>query len=162
MCSFNTPERVSCAAWIEHASEGALLVTGSGTSFYFYHGLIFVDDDVVTVYNVHGARHAYVTSWSGFIEALPTRSKPGLTMDWCPWRRELVLAGNSRLVKIWDLEKGQCTNEMATRSQSCVVSVVKDKIGGDLVVAGCDDGSVRVLDRRLPSRERYASIIVEN
>jgi len=47
------------------------------------------------------------------------------------------------------------TQDIRTSSESCITTITSDRLRGDLIVAGCGDGYVRVYDRRLPPKESY-------
>lgn len=45
------------------------------------------------------------------------------------------------------------SQDILTRSNSCVTSIASDQVAGDIVVAGFGDGAIRAYDTRLPPRE---------
>lgn len=62
-------------------------------------------------------------------------------------------------LKIWDLHKELCTDSIPTHIKSCVTSLTTDTISGGFVVgAGFGDGTVLLLDKRLPNTNQHQII----
>jgi len=65
-------------------------------------------------------------------------------------KNETVIAsGNVDVLKVWDINRELCVQDIPTTCTSCITCLTSDKAeGSKLIVAGCWDGSVRLFDRR--------------
>ncbi|MPC18779.1 Regulatory-associated protein of mTOR [Portunus trituberculatus] len=66
----------------------------------------------------------------------------------------MVVGGDSRTIRLWDLKAERRTSELPTGGDSSsIVTALHSHQAGPWVVAGFSDGYVRVLDRRLSSNK---------
>jgi regulator-associated protein of mTOR len=71
----------------------------------------------------------------------------------CNWQQNrgvLIVSGDVKVIKIWDVTKELCVVDIATRVNSSVTSITSDQTAGDIFIASFDDGVIRVYDRRRP------------
>ena len=95
-----------------------------------------------------------MTAWRALPQLVPsTHAESGLICEWQQVRGRLVAGGNAKDLKVWDGSTEVCTQDIATRSNSCVTSLTSDQVMGDVVVAGFGDGAVRVYDLREAPRQ---------
>eukprot|EP01138_Halocafeteria_seosinensis_P008891 gb/GECG01009087.1/.p1 GENE.gb/GECG01009087.1/~~gb/GECG01009087.1/.p1 ORF type:complete len:2296 (+),score=216.87 gb/GECG01009087.1/:1-6888(+) len=76
----------------------------------------------------------------------------GLLTSWIPCNGSLAVAGNSPFVRVWDLDCAQCIGLMPSGSDSCVTSLTTSWPGSGVLVAGCGNGTITLLDTRDPQR----------
>lgn len=61
--------------------------------------------------------------------------------------------GDVKIIRVWDAPRELCLVDIPARSSSSITSLSSDQVAGNIFIAGFDDGSLRVYDRRLDSRE---------
>ncbi|XP_026286315.1 regulatory-associated protein of mTOR isoform X3 [Frankliniella occidentalis] len=129
--------------------------------------LVGADDGSIRLWNHQSALHgvasstgglSLVSAWQALAEAQPTaralngvsehggRSSSGLVVSWEQQTLNMVVSGDVRVVRLWDANQELRVRDIPTECDSCVTSLSSD---GQLIVAGCGDGSIRVFDRRL-------------
>ncbi|KAJ3117290.1 hypothetical protein HK098_006306 [Nowakowskiella sp. JEL0407] len=102
-------------------------------------------------------RHLNTWSFSGPIVSTPTFPTlnssgsvvNGLVCDWQQASGVLLVSGDVKMIKIWDMERELCIQDVPTNSNSALTSITSDRMSGNLMVAGFNDGVVRVYDSRL-------------
>ena len=93
-----------------------------------------------------------VTAFRGLSDLVPSNRNAGLVFDWQQGQGKALVAGDTRVIKVWNAATEMCTAEFPARSGSCVTSLTGDQVAGDIFVAGFGDGAVRVFDQRLSAR----------
>ena len=63
-----------------------------------------------------------------------------------------------KVFRVWDAQRELCVLDIPARSTSSITSITSDQVAGDVFVAGFDDGSLRVYDRRLDARESMVQL----
>lgn len=125
--------------------------------------LVGADDGSLRLFNHQSALHgvasstgglSLVAAWQALAEAPPTpksvNASSGLVVSWEQQTLTMVVSGDVRVVRFWDAEQELRVRDIPTDCNSCVTSLSSD---GQIVVAGCGDGSIRVFDRRLSQNE---------
>lgn len=125
--------------------------------------LVGAEDGSVRLYNHQSALYgvasstgglSLVSSWQALAEAPPTtkslNASSGLVVSWEQPTLTLVVSGDVRVVRFWDANQELRVRDIPTDCNCCVTSLSSD---GQLVVAGCGDGSVRLFDRRLSQND---------
>ncbi|EGV66317.1 hypothetical protein CANTEDRAFT_119188 [Yamadazyma tenuis ATCC 10573] len=94
-----------------------------------------------------------VASWRALTDLLLTAKSTGLICEWQQSRGSLLVTGDVKIIRVWDAPRELCLVDIPARSTSAITSITSDQVAGDIFVAGFDDGSLRVYDRRLDPRE---------
>ncbi|OJJ51360.1 hypothetical protein ASPZODRAFT_87629 [Penicilliopsis zonata CBS 506.65] len=118
--------------------DQALLMTGSS-------------DGVLKVYkNYESAKDVeIVTAFRALPELIPSNRNAGLVFDWQQGQGKALVAGDVKVIRVWNAATEVCTNDIPARSGSCITSLTSDQVAGNIFVAGFGDGAVRVFDQRL-------------
>jgi len=72
----------------------------------------------------------------------------GLVLAWQPSTELAVAGGNADVLKLWDVSRELCVQDLPTQATSAVTCIMADKNDGRVIISGCADGSLRVFDRR--------------
>ncbi|KAG7661086.1 KOG1 [[Candida] subhashii] len=94
-----------------------------------------------------------VAGWRALTDLLLTSKSSGLVSEWQQSRGSLLVSGDVKIIRIWDAPRELCLVDIPARSSSSITALTSDQVAGNIFIAGFDDGSVRVYDRRLDSRE---------
>lgn len=94
-----------------------------------------------------------VSAWRALTDMLLTSKSSGLVTEWLQSRGSLLVSGDVKIIRVWDAPRELCLVDIPARSSSSITSLTSDQVSGNMIVAGFDDGSMRVYDRRLDSRE---------
>lgn len=94
-----------------------------------------------------------VTGWRALTDLLLTSKSTGLVSEWQQSRGSLLVSGDVKIIRIWDAPRELCLLDIPARSSSSITSLTSDQVAGDIFIAGFDDGTIRVYDTRLDSRE---------
>ncbi|KAJ5095649.1 Armadillo-like helical [Penicillium alfredii] len=118
--------------------DQALLMTGSsdGVLKLFRHYESVQDIEVVTAFRA-------------LPELIPSNRNAGLVFDWQQGQGKALVAGDVKVIRVWNAATEVCTNDIPARSGSCITSLTSDQVAGNIFVAGFGDGAVRVFDQRL-------------
>lgn len=111
-------------------------------------------DGVLKVYrNYHNpAEVKVITAFRALTELIPSNKNAGLVFDWQQGQGKALVAGDVKVIKVWNAATELCVGDIPARSSSCVTSLTSDKVAGHIFVAGFGDGVVRVFDQRLNPR----------
>jgi regulatory associated protein of mTOR len=111
-------------------------------------------DGILRVFrNYESPAHiSLVTAFRGLTELIPSNRNAGLVFDWQQGQGKALVAGDVKVIKVWNAATEVCTADIPARSSSCVTSLTGDQVAGQVFVAGFGDGAVRVFDQRLRSR----------
>ncbi|KAL2263423.1 hypothetical protein VTK26DRAFT_6884 [Humicola hyalothermophila] len=122
--------------------DQALLMTGSS-------------DGVIRVYHNYDSDEGVVlaSSWRALTHMVPSNVNSGMVFEWQQVNGQVLVAGDERVIRIWNAGQEMCTHEIPARSGSCVTSLTSDQMTGNLFVAGFGDGAIRVFDTRLKPQE---------
>lgn len=94
-----------------------------------------------------------LTAWQALPEGHTPKSKHyvGLLTSWHQKSHCLVVGGDSKFLRCWDVNRELNLCDLPTDSDSfvCVLSSAPN----ELIAAGCGDGSVRLFDKRLPPND---------
>ncbi|RAL10379.1 ubiquitin-binding TORC1 subunit KOG1 [Aspergillus homomorphus CBS 101889] len=118
--------------------DQALLMTGSS-------------DGVLKVFRNYESAHdvEIVTAFRALPELIPSNRNAGLVLDWQQGQGKALVAGDVKVIRVWNAATEVCTNDIPARSGSCITSLTSDQVAGNIFVAGFGDGAVRVFDQRL-------------
>ncbi|CAG5135311.1 unnamed protein product [Candidula unifasciata] len=94
-----------------------------------------------------------VTAFRGLSEIVPSERGSGIVTEWEQETATLIISGNARIIRLWDMQREKTICDINTGAESCVTSLASDPMGKSLLIAGCGDGSVRLFDRRMNPTE---------
>ena len=81
------------------------------------------------------------------------KQNAGLVFDWQQGQGRLLVAGDDRVIRVWQAGHELSIADIPARSGSCITSLTSDQVEANLFIAGFGNGSVRAYDQRLPTRE---------
>ncbi|KAL3477747.1 raptor N-terminal caspase like domain-containing protein [Aspergillus californicus] len=118
--------------------DQALLMTGSS-------------DGVLKVFRHYESAKMVeiVTAFRALPDSIPSNRNAGLVLDWQQGQGKALVAGDTKVIRVWNAATEVCTNDIPARSGSCITSLTSDQVAGNIFVAGFGDGAVRVFDQRL-------------
>ncbi|XP_012221009.1 regulatory-associated protein of mTOR isoform X6 [Linepithema humile] len=102
-----------------------------------------------------------LTAWQALADVQPaTKTSSGmehqaiarLVTKWEQESLTLAVTGDVRIVRLWDAETELKKQDIPTGADCCTTCLDVDGTGA-IMALGCGDGSVRLLDRRLPPAE---------
>ena len=99
-----------------------------------------------------------VTAFRGLSDLVPSNRNAGLVFNWQQGQGKALVAGDTKVIKVWNAATEVCTSEIPARSGSCVTSLTGDQVAGQVFVAGFGDGAVRVFDQRLSVRSACVKV----
>lgn len=99
-----------------------------------------------------------VAGWRALTDLLLTSKSSGLISEWQQSRGSLLVSGDVKIIRVWDAPRELCISDIPARSSSSITSLTSDQVAGNIFIAGFDDGSLRVYDRRLDSRESMVQV----
>ncbi|KXT13411.1 hypothetical protein AC579_9916 [Pseudocercospora musae] len=121
----------------------AMLMTGSS-------------DGVLKIYRDYDDPNkiSHVSSFRALNDLVPSdRGGSGLVFDWQQGQGKALVAGDDRVVRVWQVGQELCVNDIHTRSSACITSLTSDQVEGNVFVAGFGNGSVKAYDQRKPGAE---------
>ncbi|KAF2703927.1 WD repeat-containing protein-like protein mip1 [Pleomassaria siparia CBS 279.74] len=89
-----------------------------------------------------------VTAFRALTDLVPSNKNAGLVFDWQQGRGLVLVAGDVKVIRVWNAGTEICTSDIPARSGSCITSLTSDQVEGDVFTAGFGDGAVRVYDQR--------------
>ncbi|ORY09191.1 raptor N-terminal caspase like domain-domain-containing protein [Clohesyomyces aquaticus] len=115
----------------------ALLMTGSS-------------DGVIKIFRDYDKRGKteLVSAFRALVDLVPSNKNAGLVFDWQQGRGSVLVAGDVKVIRVWNAGTEICSTEIPARSGSCITSLTSDQVEGDVFIAGFGDGAVRVYDQR--------------
>ncbi|KAF2230305.1 putative TORC1 growth control complex subunit Kog1 [Viridothelium virens] len=131
--------------------DQALLMTGSS-------------DGVIKVFRDYESQKKVelVSAFRALTDLVPSNRNAGLVFDWQQGRGSMLVAGDVKVIRIWNAGTEICTNDIPARSGSCVTSLTVDQLEGDVFIAGFGDGAVRVYDQRCRPAEAMVKVWKEH
>ncbi|VDD76559.1 unnamed protein product [Mesocestoides corti] len=102
-----------------------------------------------------GMRPTLLTAWVGFESLLPLTTKSsgssGLVTNWsdCSSHNLLLVSGDVRVVRLFDLDQEACIRDLSTNADVPVTRLAR--ADDNLLAAGFADGTVKIFDARLPN-----------
>ncbi|ODV95287.1 hypothetical protein PACTADRAFT_50034 [Pachysolen tannophilus NRRL Y-2460] len=127
--------------------DSPLLLTGSS-------------DGTIRLYkNFHSIKDLkMVSAWRGLTDLLLTSRSSGLISEWQQSRGSLLVTGDVKIIRLWDAPREMCIVDIPARSTSAITSITSDQVAGNIFTCGFVDGSIRVYDRRLSSRDSMVKL----
>lgn len=117
-------------------------------------------DGVLKIYRNYeeNAKVKVITAFRALTELVPSNRNAGLVFEWQQGSGKALVAGDTKIIKIWNAATEVCTLDIPARSSSCVTSLTSDQVRGEIFVAGFGDGVVRVFDQRLNPRTSLVKV----
>ncbi len=133
--------RISDMKFINEDDQ-AFLMTGSS-------------DGVIRVYRGYDSdsKIELASSWRALTHMVPSNVASGMVFDWQQVTGTVLVAGDVRVIRVWNAGHETCIADIPARSGSCVTSLASDQMTGNIFVAGFGDGAIRVFDMRLRPQE---------
>ncbi|KAI1511318.1 hypothetical protein A1F97_03072 [Pyrenophora tritici-repentis] len=133
----NPPESKITEVRFINEDDQALLMTGSS-------------DGVIKIFRNYDRKGEteLVTGFRALTDLVPSNKNAGLVFDWQQGRGLILVAGDVKVIRVWNAGTEVCTNDLPARSGSCITSLTSDQVEGDVFVAGFGDGAIRVYDQR--------------
>ncbi|PSN70030.1 WD repeat-containing protein-like protein mip1 [Corynespora cassiicola Philippines] len=131
-----TNSRITDVRFINEDDQ-ALLMTGSS-------------DGVIKIFRNYDTKGKteLVTAFRALTDLVPSNRNAGLVFDWQQGRGLMLVAGDMRVIRVWNAGTEICTSDIPARSGSCITSLTSDQVEGDVFIAGFGDGAIRVYDQR--------------
>lgn len=117
--------------------DQALLMTGSSD------GVIKIFRNYESQKNVE-----LVASYRALTDLVPSTHNAGLVFEWQQGQGRVLVAGDLRVIRVWQAGSELSVADIPARSGSCVTSLTSDQVEGNILIAGFGDGAVRVYDQR--------------
>ncbi|KAF2207340.1 hypothetical protein CERZMDRAFT_51226 [Cercospora zeae-maydis SCOH1-5] len=118
--------------------------------------MIGSSDGVIKIYRDYDdlKKITHVSSFRALNDLVPsTGGTSGLVFDWQQGQGKALVAGDDRVVRVWQVGQELCVNDIHTRSSACITSLTSDQVEGNVFVAGFGNGSVKAYDQRRPNAE---------
>ena len=106
----------------------------------------------------HPTKVEVVTAFRALTELIPSNKNAGLVFDWQQGQGKALVAGDVKVIKVWNAATEVCTNDIPARSSSCITSLTSDQVAGQIFIAGFGDGCIRVFDQRQNPRTAMVKI----
>ncbi|KAF2131964.1 WD repeat-containing protein-like protein mip1 [Dothidotthia symphoricarpi CBS 119687] len=112
--------------------------------------MIGSSDGVIKIFRNYDtkAKTELVTAFRALTDLVPSNKNAGLVFDWQQGRGLVLVAGDVKVIRVWNAGTEVCTSDIPARSGSCITSLTSDQVEGDVFVAGFGDGAIRVYDQR--------------
>ncbi|KAL8704231.1 MAG: hypothetical protein Q9201_002608 [Fulgogasparrea decipioides] len=129
--------RINEARFINEDDQ-ALLLTGSS-------------DGIIKIFRNYESEKSIelVSAFRALTDLVPSTKNAGLVLDWQQGQGKLLVAGDVKVIRVWNAATEICTSDIPARSSSPLTSLTTDAVAGHIVIAGYGDGAVRVFDQRL-------------
>ena len=107
-------------------------------------------DGVIRIYRHYDSDEGIelASAWRALTHMVPSNVNSGMVFDWQQVSGRLLVAGDVKVIRVWEAGREVCVADINARSGSCVTSLTSDQMTGDIFVAGFGDGAVRVFDIR--------------
>lgn len=117
-------------------------------------------DGIVRIYKNFddGEECTMLTSWRALTDIILTPRSVGLLNEWQQSRGSLLVTGDVKVIKVWDAPREKCVMDIPIRSTSQVMTMTSDLVSGNIIATGFQDGTMRVYDRRLDSRDSMVKV----
>lgn len=117
-------------------------------------------DGVVKIYkNFQSVENCQLlTAWRALTDIMLTPRSVGLVSEWQQSRGTLLVTGDVKVIKLWDAPREKCISDIPVRSTSQILTMTSDQVSGNIVIAGFQDGSMRVYDRRLDAKDSMVKV----
>ena len=101
-------------------------------------------------------------SFRALTDLVQSTHSAGLVFDWQQGQGRILVAGDVRVIKVWQAGTEICVSDIPARSGSNITSLTSDQVEGNVFVAGFGDGAVRVYDQRNRPNESMVRVWKEH
>lgn len=130
--------------------DQAFLMTGSSDGVIrMYRNYAPSDDEA----HLKNKKPELASSWRALTHMVASNVNSGMVFDWLQVNGTVLVAGDVRVIRVWNASSETCIMDIPARSGSCVTSLTSDQMTGNIFVAGFGDGAVRVFDPRLKPQD---------
>lgn len=130
--------------------DQAFLMTGSSDGVIrMYRNYAPSDDEA----HLKSKKPELASSWRALTHMVASNVNSGMVFDWLQVNGTVLVAGDVRVIRVWNASSETCIMDIPARSGSCVTSLTSDQMTGNIFVAGFGDGAVRVFDPRLKPQD---------
>lgn len=150
-----------------------LLAVGSGLCLCQLDAL---DEGCIRIYKKYQDTDnvGLVSSWRALNDLMPPTLKhpmnkildgarTGLIADWNQSSGCFFVSGGVKVIRVWDAEREKRIQDIPTKSVYTLSSLSSEKYdGGNLIFAGCSDGSVRKYDRRIAEHDSMVHVFSDH
>ena len=168
--------RVTSLSWINESTSSLLLTGSDDGSVRIWDGIIEGNGDIISDCGL-----SLSCAFFAMPELVANKRGSGLVTEWQQFSGRLVSAGNSNVIRCWDLESEKCINVLENNSNECVTTLTTawdcvtlsdaqgsplltegySGIGPDIVVAGYGDGTLKIFDIRTNQRGATMAIATD-
>lgn len=99
------------------------------------------------------------SAFHGLAEKHPVTRRSGVVTSWEQRTGHLLVAGDSKFVRIWDAGIESLLLDFPTQAGSPVTAIASDQLGGDMFAAGFGDGVVRLFDKRMGEEKGVVKVL---
>ena len=126
--------------------------------------MIGSSDGVVKIYRNYDDRKKIelASSFRALTDLVDSTHNAGLVFDWQQGQGRLLVAGDLRVIRVWQAGTEHCISDIPARSGSNITSLTSDQVEGNVFVAGFGDGAVRVYDQRNRPNESMVKVWKEH
>lgn len=89
------------------------------------------------------------SAFHGLAEKQSVSRRSGVVTSWEQRTGHLLVAGDSKYIRVWDAGIESLLLDFPTQAGSNVTAIASDQMGGDMFAAGFGDGVVRLFDKRM-------------
>lgn len=139
--------KISDIKFINEDDQAFLMSGSSDGVIRIYRNYAPSDDEA------HLKKPELASSWRALTHMVASNVNSGMVFDWQQVNGTVLVAGDVRVIRVWNAGHETCVMDIPARSGSCVTSLTSDQMTGSIFVAGFGDGAVRVFDQRLKPQE---------
>lgn len=121
-------------------------------------------DGVIKIFRNYDERKnvELATSFRALTDLVSSTHNAGLVFDWQQGQGRVLVAGDVRVIRVWQAATETCIADIPARSGSCITSLTSDQVEGNIFVAGFGDGAIRVYDQRNRPNESMVRVYKEH
>jgi regulator-associated protein of mTOR len=110
--------------------------------------MVASSDGVIKLYRNYDELPILVSAFKAATDLFPTK-KGTLISEWNQFNGTFYISGSIPVIKAWDADEELCVQEIDAGGTSPVSCLNIDQ-SGNLIIAGFNDGTIKLLDRRQP------------
>jgi len=156
---FNRGSRVTSIDFINAHDQALFMYCTDDGAIRIHRDFLLPKKDLnsstkFTSKDIKSSNDTLVTAFRGLSDLVYSDQRgSGVVTEWEQESTTLMVSGNARIIRLWDMQREKKISDINTGAESCVTSLASDPISKSLLIAGCGDGSVRLFDRRLNPTE---------
>ncbi|KAI9811266.1 MAG: hypothetical protein M1826_003276 [Phylliscum demangeonii] len=103
-----------------------------------------------------------ISAWRALTDMVSQPVNAGLVFEWQQGQGKVLVAGDVKVIRVWNAATELCTTVIPARSGACITSLTSEQVAGHIFVAGFGDGALRVYDQRLSPRDAMVRVWKEH